>query len=206
MKNFVILVIGHRGGGKSTWLMRNIEEFRPFVLIDPLFDPKYQSLGCYQPGDLVDFVDFCETGRPERVYMSPNVPAFDLICGAALAKGELNLLIDEVDNYASTHNIGQNFKKVLKYGRHRSVNLVMIARRMKEINPLLRSQASRFVIFPVGAEDAQELRPHIGDEAFAALMELKKTEEGSEYIDFEFADRKFEKKFLPFVKSNPHKS
>jgi hypothetical protein len=111
-----------------------------------------------------------------------------------------------VDNYATTHNIGENFRKVLKYGRHRGVNLVMIARRPVEINPLLRSQATRYIIFPMGADDAAVMKPHIGEEAFATLLELRKTEAGSEYLDFSLVDRKCEKKQIAYVDSHGKKA
>jgi len=200
MDNHITLVLGHRGSGKSTWLFRNIESFRPFILIDPLFDPKYQQLGLYEIEDLEELGGFFRTGRPERVYISPNRTAFDLVCGLCLARGGITMVIDEVDNYATTHRIGDYFRQVLKYGRHRGVNLVMVARRAKEINPLLRSQATRFIIFPLGAEDAAELRTHIGDEAARTLGECRREDARTEYIDFGFSTNKFEKRILEFVK------
>ena len=45
--NEIIAVFGHRGSGKTTWLMENIESFQPFLLVDPLYDPMFRVLGLY---------------------------------------------------------------------------------------------------------------------------------------------------------------
>jgi hypothetical protein len=185
--NHITAVFGYRGSGKSTWLAHNLESFRPFVLIDPLFDSKFERFNLYQISDLGEAMEFFKNGDPQRIYISPNLKAFDFFCALALAKRNITLVIDEVDNYASSYYLSDNFRKVLKYGRHRQVNIVMVARRPKEMNPLLRSQITRFIIFPMGAEDIQEFRLLIGDDAAQKIHTLEKIENvKSQYLDFDY--------------------
>lgn len=187
--NRIIAVFGHRGSGKSTWLMRHIEEYKPYVLVDPLYDPKFTSLNLYSITSLEEGKKLFETGNPQRIYISPNLPTFDYFCGLILAKRNMTLVVDEVDNYASSYFISKYFKKAIKYGRHRGVNIIAACRRPKEMNPLLRSQANRFIIFPMGGEDAKELTSHIRD-IVPVVIDLKTGEGYTEYIDYDFTSKK----------------
>jgi hypothetical protein len=184
--NHVTGVFGYRGSGKSTWLARNLETFRPFILVDPLYDPKFERFNLYKIESLEEGMDLFKNGNPQRVYISPNLEAFDFFCGLAMAKRGITLVIDEVDNYCNNYRISDQFRIALKYGRHRQVNIVVVARRPKEMNPLLRSQLTRFIIFPMGGEDIQEFRMLIGEHA-NKILELRKTENiSSDYLDIDY--------------------
>jgi len=198
--NHITLVLGHRGSGKTTWLFRNIDNFQPFVLIDPLFDPKFQSLHLYTPENMTEAYEIFRNRNPQRIYISPNLDAFDFFCALCLAKGGLTLVIDEVDNYATNHYISPRFKQALKYGRHRKVNLVMVARRPKEVHPLLRSQATRFIIFPLGIEDTKELQSHLTPDAAIRIKNLQSQKDHwTQYMDYDFHTNEWEIKTLHYV-------
>jgi hypothetical protein len=188
-ENETTLVLGHRGSGKTRWLSKNIESYKPFVLVDPLYDPSYKALKLHTIKSMDEAFKLFRDGKPERIYVSPDLVHFDYICGIVLATGDMTLIVDEVDQYQTSHYIPPNFKKILKIGRHHGINIIMIARRPKEINPLLRSQASRFIIFPLGGEDTRELSEHIGKHAY--LINDLKTNPGvdSDYLDYNFSKR-----------------
>lgn len=196
--NETTLVLGHRGSGKSTWLAQHIEGYRPFILVDPLFDPKYEKLGLYKVASMPELLQLFKTGNPQRIYISPNPKAFDLLCGMVLARGNLTLVIDEVDQYQDNYDIPPYFRQILKIGRHKGVNVVMVARQPKEIHKFLRSQASRFIIFPLGGEDCRELEEHIGYEAKKVAMLKMQPGKGSEYLDYNFSTRESAIKNISF--------
>lgn len=186
-QNEVTAVYGHRGSGKSTWLFRNLESFKPFVLIDPLYDPKFASLNLYEITEIENLIDCFRNGRPERVYIAPgNDEIFNLICLVVMAYGHITLVIDEVDQYATSYKLPDNLKKLVKYGRHREVNLVMVSRRPMEMNKLLRSQVNRFIIFPMSKEDIKELETHIGKEAEKINSLTSIPNKSSQYLEYQY--------------------
>ncbi len=200
--NHITTVLGHRGSGKSTWLYRNIESFFPFVLVDPLYDPKYEKLNLYKIRTIPEALHLFKNGSPARIYISPDLPTFDFFCGLMLAKGNMTLVIDEVDHYSTNYFISKYFKKLVKYGRHRQVNLVMVARRPKEIHPLLRSQTTRFIIFPVSGEDIRELSSHIGDKAKLVETLQSVPNKYSQYLDYSYSSKTAEIKTLNYLLDN----
>jgi hypothetical protein len=135
-----------------------------------------------------------EKGNPRRVYISPNLRAFDHLCGLVLAKRNITLIVDEVDTFCdiTPRGIPSNFRKVVKYGRHRQVNYIVVCRRPMEMNRLIRTQANRFIIFPMAGEDAKDLSPYIGDKPAKAILALHShLNEMTQYIDYNFQTRTY---------------
>lgn len=170
----------------------------PFILIDPLYDEKLSSLGLYQVKSIGELLYIFKSGKPERLYVVADVDQFDFICAIALAYGGITLIIDEVDNYATSQYMTPNFRKVIKYGRHRGVNVIAVSRRPMEMNKLIRSQANRFIIFPMGGEDAKDLEEYIGY-VYKDILKLKINDNGSEYIEYSFYNKTYRQHELKYV-------
>ncbi|MDD5069087.1 MAG: hypothetical protein PHN89_05845 [Candidatus Pacebacteria bacterium] len=202
MNNHITVIFGHRGSGKTTFLFRNLESWKPFVLVDPLYDKKFETLNLHVLETVTDALELFKNGSPQRVYISPDLQTFDFFCGMCLAKRNITMVIDEIDNYATNYYISPMFKKVIKYGRHRGVNVVMVARRPKEMHPLIRSQASRFIIFPISGEDVREMSEHIGPAASRLITDLKIDDKGADYIDYNFDARSYSVKRIEYCNSS----
>lgn len=183
--NEIIAVFGHRGSGKTTWLMENIESFQPFLLVDPLYDPKFRVLGLYNITSMDEAFDLFKNGEPKRCYITPNLETFNIFCGLCLAKGNITLIVDEVDQFSTSQYMPPHFKEAIKMGRHVGVNIIAACRRPHEMNPLIRSQANRFIIFPMGGEDCKDLTSYI-KEVMGLVMNLKSGDGWTEYIDYDF--------------------
>jgi hypothetical protein len=202
-KNQIIAVFGHRGSGKSTWIAENIEDWKPFVLVDPLYDPKFQALNLYKVKSVEEAIEVFRDSDPQRVYISPNLETFDFFCGLVLARRGMTLVVDEVDHYSNSYYLSPYFKKLIKYGRHRETNLVVASRRPKEMNPLLRSQANKFIVFPMGGEDVKELSSYLPKSALFVVMHLKSISNGSEYVEYNFERKDFKiciQRYIPIKK------
>jgi hypothetical protein len=197
-QNQIIAVFGHRGSGKTTWLFENINHFTPFIVVDPLYDPKFKMLNLYTIKSIDEAFDLFKIGDPRRCYITPNLATFDIFCGLCLARGNITLIVDEVDQFCTSQFMTSHFKELIKMGRHRQVNLIAACRRPHEMNPLIRSQASRFIIFPMGGEDAKHLDSYIKD-IFSLCMQLKSGDIWSEYIDYDFRNKTATIKKINFI-------
>lgn len=61
--------------------------------------------------------------------------------------GNLSFVAEEVDFISSAWGDNPNFSKILKYGRHKNINLICISRRPAEISKLLTSQSDEIISF-----------------------------------------------------------
>lgn len=188
--NEMIAVLGQRGTGKTTWMFRNLPS-TPFVIVDPVYDVKFKSIPLKRIETIEEGFNLFKNGSPQRIYISPNLQTFDFFCKMILAKGNMTLIVDEVDHYANQWYIPDGLKKIVNVGRHRNVNLWTIARRPKNTHPIIRAQANRFIIFQMGLEDAKTLESYIGKEASDKTVTLKTEANGSEYIDYNFKTRSY---------------
>ena len=196
-RNEVVAVFGHRGSGKSTWLARTMEDCKPYLLVDPLYDPKYLKSDIHQLSSLEEALRMFRDGDPQRLYATPNLITFDYLCGLCLARGSMTLIVDEVDNYATSQYLTDNFRKIIKRGRHREVNLVSATRRPMEMNKLIRSQANRFIVFPMGMEDAKDLESYVGP-VWKKVMDLTMDDVGVYYLDYDFKAKDWHIKRLDY--------
>lgn len=195
----MIAVLGQRGTGKTTWIFKNLDSFAPFVLIDPLYDPKFKKVDLHHLENIADAVPLFRDKDPRRIYASPNLSAFDFLCGCVLARGDMTLIVDEVDFYCTSWYISGNFKKVIDIGRHKNVNLIALCRRPKNMNPRIRAQATRFIVFPIGGEDAKDLDSYLGRGFNAHIEKLKTNGNGSQYIEYDFKTKNYSLKHLTYV-------
>lgn len=198
------MILGQRGTGKTTYLFRNLDSYEPFVVVDPVFDPKFQNADLYHLKSVDESLKFFKYGNPRRIYISPNLVTFDFFCGVALARGNITLIVDEADHYATSYYISPNFKKVINIGRHRNVNVVAICRRPNNLSPIIRGQATRFVLFQMGGEDAKKLQSYVGSEVADKIPKLQtkyanNVPVASEYITYDFKRRVYSKELLKYV-------
>ena len=200
-QNQIVAVFGHRGSGKTTWILDNLKNFTPFLLVDPLYDPKFKNLDLYPITDLEQGFELFKVGEPRRCYISPNLATFDIFCGLCLAKGDITLIVDEVDQFCTSQYMTRHFKELVRIGRHRQVNLIAASRRPHEMNPLIRSQANRFIIFPMGGEDAKHLESYIKD-ILSLCLQLHSGDDWSEYIDYDFRRKTARICRLSFISNN----
>jgi hypothetical protein len=106
----------------------------------------------------------------------PEVDAAEvaLICQAAMAVGNVVLVLDEADWWAQPTSILPAVERVLKYGRHRGVRAVLVSRRPAEIHRLATSQARVvWVLGPIREPiDLDYLRRFVSVEVAEAVPDL----------------------------------
>ena len=147
--NELIFVSGQRGSGKSTWVKRFAYSLPRVVILDTLGEYSSDSR-FYEVKGLVDFfIEDQSNPRLFRVSYDTHTPGldFDLFCRSILARGNMYVIIEELDILATPFNCPVELAKIIKYGRHYNIQVVGVSRRPAEVSRLFTSQCSRYVIF-----------------------------------------------------------
>ena len=61
--------------------------------------------------------------------------------------GNICLVAEEVDFISNAYGNNKYFEKILKYGRHKKIDLIAISRRPAEVSRLLTSQSDEIISF-----------------------------------------------------------
>jgi hypothetical protein len=144
------LVLGKTGSGKSSFvkkeLIRNIERL---IIIDALSE--------YENGIIFTNVDtLIEYILDNKINQHDN---FKFICRFTDDKdiellfllvfelSNLTLLVEECEIYVSPNSKSSNFLKLVRYGRHKNISIIGVARRSTELSLTFRSQTDTIFSF-----------------------------------------------------------
>ncbi len=170
----VILIFGKRGSGKS-FLSAAIIKPMPRVVV-------FDTLGEYKDGFIFDNTgDLCRFWKRNYkesfrlIYRPIDVaPEFDRVAELVWLCGDVTFVVEEIDLYASPHQISQPFKQILQRGRHQNITLLGITQRPFGIHRLLTSQAKEIYIFSTNEpRDRAYLRDLMGSEIDTTLDALE---------------------------------
>lgn len=168
LPNEIIFVSGQRGGGKSYWVKKLARSLPRCVILDPLGEYKADQYFT----DIHEFVNFLQRDllKP-RLYTVSFNPVdigedLDYFCRAILARGDIYLILEELDQLSTPYATPPELAKLIKYGRHYGIQIVGVSRRPAEVSRLFTSQATRFICFgQVEPNDIKYWRSIIGSAA-----------------------------------------
>ena len=105
--------------------------------------------------------------RVQRVIFKPihkTLDEFDNFCRVCYQFQNLMIVIEEVDQFATSYFCPSNLKVLLDVGRMKGLGLYLTARRTKRVNPDIISNANHVIVFrQIRPEDLEYLRSYIGD-------------------------------------------
>jgi len=149
MQNEIVFISGQRGSGKSHFA-KTMARTLPRCLI-------FDTLGEYVVDRRIyDFVELCEfleddQTNPRYFHVGYDTHLmqeyFPLFCRAVLARGDIHVIIEEIDTFCTPFSSDPELLKLLKYGRHYGVQLIGVSRRPAEVSRHFTSAATRFVTF-----------------------------------------------------------
>lgn len=187
LPNEIIFVSGQRGSGKSYWTKSLAASLPRCVIMDTLGEYKADQYFY----DIESFVEFLikDKDNPKLFTVSYNPvdvsEDFETFCRAILARGDIYLIMEELDTVSTPYYTPYEFAKLIKYGRHFEIQIVGVSRRPAEVSRLFTSQASRFVLFPqVEPNDIKYWRSIIGGAA-NTLPDMAQYH----YIDVDFNEK-----------------
>lgn len=102
---------------------------------------------------------------------------FSWACRAAYAAEDLILVCEEVDYYIKANYAPPPFSLLVRYGRHKGVEMVCVSRRPPDMWRNLTANANNIIAFrTVEPRDVRYLAEFIGEKTAARLRELKTLE------------------------------
>lgn len=164
-ENRIITILGRKGSGKSTLAGRLLPEFSRLVILD--------YLGEYDAPMIADDVK----SACRKILSVQDQPAFKIACrvpvddGLDLLElcnsiGRLTVVLEETSLYCRPTFLPPQLETIVRYGRHRSVSLVCIARRPSEVNREITAQSDIVCSFQQQEpRDVQYLRGFFGKRA-----------------------------------------
>lgn len=152
MQNSVVVVFGRKGHGKTTHMIRAVEDERRLIVVDPLhqfrngliFNSAQSLLEYFKRREPKEFRCICRFEEADAEYEQT-----ELALEFAHELGDVTIAIDEVDMICSASNISPALWKVINYGRHNRINLITCARRPARVSRDLTSIADEIVCFNI---------------------------------------------------------
>lgn len=167
--NYIVSIFGMKGSGKS-YLAKEIAAQEPRVIaIDNLGE--YNSLSIvYGFRECVSALVAVENRANFRLALRTTSIEEDLaLIDLVYNMKHVTLIAEETSRYVSPTYLPREFEQLVRYGRHRAINQIYLARRPSEIHRDLTAQSDVIVSFLQHEErDLKYLRSFMGDEAYRA--------------------------------------
>ncbi len=146
-----ILIMGQRGCGKS-YLAKRLQAMWPRrVIVDSLneygadegevvsvFDDFANRLQALKQNETQAFVLIFQSHPENQI---GNIE-FEQILRLCFYFGGIQVVVEEVQNYSSPHNLPDWLKKCLLIGRHQNISLLFTSQRPGEVNKTIISQCA----------------------------------------------------------------
>lgn len=179
MQNLIVGIVGIKGYGKSTYLRELVADEGSLVVVDTL-------------GEHMDWCPSCpaETLK-EQVEMLAEPPEefrwsfmlnpedsenhLNFLAKAAYRAGGMTFVLEEADFFSRPNKDSQGLELLIRYGRHRGINIVWLARNPGEVSRRLTSQTDVFVLFKTSEPlFVDKLAKRLSPEIAAQITQLEK--------------------------------
>lgn len=160
------MVVGKRGSGKTFLVKKLLNELQPKRLV--IFDPLNEYADGLVVTDVIDLCNRLETTEHFRYILRFDTQEdFRLALEAVYLKGDLLLVVEEVSYFANERSIDASFDSIVRFGRHRKVDLIGITQRCANVPRLLTSQMDIIISYKqTEPRDLEYLYRVVGDEAY----------------------------------------
>jgi len=159
----IICIFGKRGSGKSTLAKKFLRGKKRVIVFDPLGEydgERFENLGALLR-HVRSRARFFAVFRPRDARAE-----FPWLARIAYEVGSLCLVAEEISWAISPAKMPVEIETLIRYGRHRDVELVGISRRPAEVNRDLTSNANEVYIFRTHEpRDLEYFRKVIGSAA-----------------------------------------
>lgn len=143
----VTIIFGRTGSGKTTLVKKLIKDIDRLIIVDALneynegiifYSLKDFALYFYNNPQIKKFRIICRFHNMDL--QNENNELFDKLFELVFHIGKLTLVIEESEIYISAQSRKSIFNNLVKYGRHKSVSIIAVARRVTELSNELKAQ------------------------------------------------------------------
>lgn len=146
MKREIKLIFGKTGSGKS-FLVKNkiLPLFTRLVIVDP--QQEYEGLVFFSFEDLSTY--HLENSPETFRYVARFSSDLDIeyLFKWCYVIGNLCLVVEEAEQYISPYAKSNSFLYLVRYGRHKSISIIGIARRLSELSTDFKAQVNEIISF-----------------------------------------------------------
>lgn len=159
-----ILVMGRRGCGKS-YLAKKLQELWPRRFIfDPLLEYQDNELSVYSFHEFCEIISRLKAENKEQfeliikfdVESEVSISEFNEMLRLCYYFGNAQIVIEEIQNFSSPHDLPHWLRNCLLTGRHQNIALLFTTQRPGELNKTILSQCSH--IFCGSIVEGNDLR------------------------------------------------
>ena len=178
-RNAVVLCVGKKGSGKTTWLRTAVRYSRRMLVLDPeaTWRPTARDRVVTNAGELADALPSPVPVRDRGfriVYRDDAALLAEWGFHAAYVWQRCTLVVDELAWFCTPQRIPLWLQRILQFGRQREVNVIGTTREPQEVHDLLFSQADYIRWFRVDPGNGLErIRRRYGKELAGRLPELR---------------------------------
>jgi DNA helicase HerA-like ATPase len=141
------IIFGRTGSGKTTLVKKKISEIDRLIIIDAL-NEYTDGLIFYRIKDFAQYFLDNPNLKTFKIILrfhnmdlnTDNEEIFDKLFDIIFHIGNLTLIIEEAEIYISAGNRKSVFNNLVKYGRHKNISIIAVARRVTELSNELKSQ------------------------------------------------------------------
>ena len=149
-KNFIFLVFGQKGFGKSylikQMIKKRLKSKHRFVVVDPNAEYSASFDRAYSRGDFIKQAKQKWGLSSFIIYYTPEKDG-DEIFDIVYELGDTTLIIDEAHLWGRGADFDSGLRQIIRMGRHRRINVIMITHRPADLDPLIRMQSDIIISF-----------------------------------------------------------
>lgn len=147
MKNRkIILIFGRTGSGKSYLAKRMIQKLKRVVVVDKMFEYHSETI-FYNFDDLLEYYLKFIPNEFNFVCRFESDEDIELLFKFCWYVKNLVLVVEESELYISPYKKQSEFLKLVRYGRHRAISIIAIARRVVELSNDVKANADEIISF-----------------------------------------------------------
>lgn len=168
----IILIFGRTGSGKSYFTKKYIEKINRLIIIDKMFEYNSDTI-FYNFSDLLDYYLKNKPSHFKLVCRFESDNDFENLFKFIWHVKNLYLVVEEAELYISPYKKQSNFLKLVRYGRHRLINIIAVARRVIELSNDIKANATKIISFKQILKNDIDYLKNLG---FSKIHTLKKYE------------------------------